>query len=379
MRQFRLIVVALLTFLFVVNTVFWQEAISNEKPTKDLTDIWLTERTKGVCRADRCVIETPSTPSLTVDGKTGIVSGAINISQSGKQFSIPQRKFVWDGGYYTLAYTKGTISGNTVTLDESAVNTSVGWGYTNHFMGTVSADGTEVTGEVTYFPSTCSDTSKPCSNAAKARFTWKRWSPKPGDVVLYSDSNGSYAHAAVIIEGGVKQNSDGTTTINRVRSKWGADAVYDHDPNVTRSYGKNWTVWSRNNKPESCKSGNRFLECNSLRTADCSHPESGKSGQWCYKTDKDRDIFPGGKLNPVDDPPGTGLPPGVVMVNPQPKEDPSSYDCRSFVFGQRFAVITDYYNVFVRHQVQEILDDGYTQLHAKDSEGAMHPPVAASN
>lgn len=194
--------------------------------------------------------------------------------------------------------------------------------------------------------------------------------PEPGDIVLYPDGDGGYKHVAVIIEGGIKLNSDGTVTITKVRSKWGSDAVYDHDPNVTRSYGKIWTVWRRNKKSASCEAE----KCNWLRTGGCNFFNSDevtrKSG--CYKTDKDRDISPGGHLNPVTEPPGTGLPPGVEMVKPQPPEDPSSYDCRGFVFGRRLNVINDYYNIFTRHQVQEILDDGYSQLHAKDTEGNMH-------
>ena len=142
--------------------------VANEKPTTDLTGVWLTERLGSQCTINSCVLTPPPVPSLTVNGQTGIVSGEVAITQNGNQISIPDRVFKWDGGYYTYRYSNGVISGNKFTLDETAVDTSVGWGYTNSYAGTVSQDGNTITGEVTYKPHTGSN------NTATTNFIWKK-------------------------------------------------------------------------------------------------------------------------------------------------------------------------------------------------------------
>ena len=150
-------------------------ASNNEKPTADLTGAWDTDRLGSICRVDSCILATPSVPSLTVSDKTGRVVSRISITQSGNQISIPDLKFVWNGGYYTYKYTKGNISGNKVTLYETAVDTSVGWGYTNIYTGTVSVDGNTIEGEVVYQPSAGNNG----NNTAKTKFTWKRKNSLP--------------------------------------------------------------------------------------------------------------------------------------------------------------------------------------------------------
>ncbi|MEH2261701.1 hypothetical protein [Nostoc sp.] len=206
--------------------------------------------------------------------------------------------------------------------------------------------------------------------------------PEPGDVVMYQTSSfqwspgkctdqgcippqipprekSYYPHVAVIIEGGVKQNTDGTVTITRVRSKWNGGAIYDHDPNGT-PYGNIWTVWRRNKKSNNCDPE----KCNWLDAGPCYGRSDGRP---CFKTDKQNDIYIGGVVEAkyTTDHPF----PGVDIVLPKEKE-PLKYDCRGFVFGRRTNIISEYY--LLDNQVQQILDDGYTQLHAKDNEENMH-------
>lgn len=140
---------------------------ANEKPAIDLTGTWAYERIGSQCTVDKCTLATFSLQELTVNGQTGKVTGEITITQRGNQFSIPDRKYVWKGGKYTLKYDGGKISGNTVTLTETAVDTSVGWGYTNSYTGTLSADGNTVEGEVIYKPSTG-------NNTTKTTFIWRK-------------------------------------------------------------------------------------------------------------------------------------------------------------------------------------------------------------
>ena len=96
--------------------------------------------------------------------------------------------------------------------------------------------------------------------------------PVPGDLVIYGKSNGDNNHVAVVME--VKP---GSSIITRVRSKWNGGAIYDHDPNETLAYGKNWTVWRRRRKPTSnnpemrnildvgTDSGSKFLKTDKQR------------------------------------------------------------------------------------------------------------------
>jgi hypothetical protein len=200
--------------------------------------------------------------------------------------------------------------------------------------------------------------------------------PESGDLITYQVRGDKYAHVAVIIEGGVKKNSDGTVTITRVRSKWGGGAVYDHDPNQTISYGTNWSVWHRNKKPNYCKAE----ECNWLKVEQCHSWELGL-GDNCFITDKGNNIYHGGcPVKPtgilgrecnLDD--ATFVTsehplPGVDRV--ELPENRLAYDCRGFVFGHKWSAISEFY--LGSNQIQTILDDGYIQLSAKDSQAKQH-------
>ena len=211
-------------------------ASDNEKPITDLTGNWVYERIGSQCTVNKCNLATFSLPSLTVNGQTGKVTGEINITQRGNQISIPDRKYVWNGGKYTFRYDGGKISGNKVTLNEAAVDTSVGWGYTNIYTGTVNADGNTVEGEVIYKPSTG-------NNTTKTTFTWTRKQvadekgPLIGDIVVYR-LNGEITHSGVISEVGSDHK-----TVTKVTSKWGTGSLYEHDPlDVPKSYGS-WTAY----------------------------------------------------------------------------------------------------------------------------------------
>ncbi len=206
---------------------------------------------------------------------------------------------------------------------------------------------------------------------------------EPGDIVMYYSKGSlsptmSYPHVAVIIEGGVKQNSDGAMTITKVRSKWDGGAVYDHDPN-DNPYGNNWTVWHRNKKPPNCMPEEcNWLERNPNETDTLS--DCGKKFN-CLLTDKGRVIYGLGGIAPsiTDEypsryPSAKRVDPRIgVEISESIKQILLSYDCRGFVFGQKKYKFAEYAVPYTfSSQVQEILDDGYTQVHAKDTEGKQH-------
>ncbi|NJM45128.1 MAG: hypothetical protein HC860_02380 [Alkalinema sp. RU_4_3] len=67
--------------------------------------------------------------------------------------------------------------------------------------------------------------------------------PEQGDIVIYraSNGNGAITHSGVIT--GVRPDG----TITQIKSKWGGQGLYLHDPNDS-VYGKSWTVWRAKRK-----------------------------------------------------------------------------------------------------------------------------------
>ncbi|MHC5823621.1 MAG: hypothetical protein ACYT04_49270, partial [Nostoc sp.] len=128
----------------------------------DLTDTWNQTRTGFRVTSNSCTVGSP--PATVHNAKTGEdLKGVITIVQNGNQIRIPDRKVVYSGENY-IEYAKGNVSGSSVSLTET---TSVSWGFTNIYTGTISNDGNTVKGKVVCKPSSGSTT-------AEGTFTWKR-------------------------------------------------------------------------------------------------------------------------------------------------------------------------------------------------------------
>lgn len=198
--------------------------------------------------------------------------------------------------------------------------------------------------------------------------------PEPGDLLTYQTTDSKYAHVAVIVEGGIKRNPDGTTTITKVISKWGGGAVYEHDPNDS-PYGKKWTVWRRNKKPNNCEA----QKCNwlefynpALLTQLTTAITCDKN--LCYLTDKGNIIHSETTPQPLGrtDEKYSEYPSAVRVELPS---RPGLYDCRGFVFGRKEHAIAEKFPLrinFWENQIQKIIDDGYTQIDSKYTKGNMH-------
>ncbi len=256
MRQLRFILVFLLTSLLVVSTAFWRKTIAvflcgllgfssanyysflpkdevyiaSVPRNVDLTGTWINDRDGFTVTRDRC---NPGSPSVTsIGGKTGRESSEIVITQDGSQLKSSPRKVVWTGGSLTYFFSGKVNSDNTVEFTETAGETSVGWGYTNTYTGTISSDGNTIKeGKISCKPSTS-------SIVTEGTFTWTRVNkslPMQGDIVIYRASDGTITHSGVIT--GV--HPDGT--VAQIKSKWGAQGLYLHHPNYS-IYGKSWTV-----------------------------------------------------------------------------------------------------------------------------------------
>jgi hypothetical protein len=187
--------------------------------------------------------------------------------------------------------------------------------------------------------------------------------PELGDLVVYW--NGSeYNHVGVVIDIGV----DGSGKVLRIRSKWAAGAVYDHDPNVG-PYGKNWSVWRRNMKPNT----NDLDKINWLSVINNQD----------LITDK-KNIIRHWKGNKYNNPTSFISEHPFEGVNRVPQYYPNGqnddeikkellkYDCRGFIFGHMQCVITDGDRPFSISQVKTILNDNYYSIKAKDITGKPH-------
>lgn len=184
--------------------------------------------------------------------------------------------------------------------------------------------------------------------------------PQPGDIVVYRDQKSpgvfspNYSHVAVIVEGGIKDNHDGTATIIKVRGKWGPYGVCSHDPDNS-IYGKKWTVWRRKRKVNVAD----LLRRNEL---DIKRVD-GKP--YCFLTDKGREIYHTGPYNYaltledfkkyVD---SNGLT-GYILELEKPVD---YYDCRGFVFGNKRACLAGTQKTWIFDQTNMILTDGYEQI-----------------
>ena len=190
--------------------------------------------------------------------------------------------------------------------------------------------------------------------------------PEPGDLVVYQNEKNEYIHVAVVTE--VKT---GTATVATVRSKWGSWGLYDHDPNQTIDYGKNWTVWRR-------KQRKQFQpEKPELSTALSWFPASENNviDADFFETDNQTAIYSGSLEDPA---PTSAQAMSIIkkarLNNVKEIEPPTTaYDCRGFVFGKKREPIAGYWWYFWSwNQVQEILDDDYEKIPAKDSTGQKH-------
>ena len=190
--------------------------------------------------------------------------------------------------------------------------------------------------------------------------------PQPGDLVVYQNEKKEYNHVAIVME--VKP---GTAIVTKVRSKWGSWGLYDHDPNQTRDYGIHWTVLRRRQRklfqPEKPEYSTAL-------------PWFPEDKNWVVKsdffeTDKGRAIYPGQLPDPS---PASSQAMDLIrkahLDTVREIEPPTqAYDCRGFVFGNKREPIAGYWWYFrTWNQVQEILEDDYDKIPAKDSAGQDH-------
>lgn len=101
-------------------------------------------------------------------------NGAVEITQKGDEVTIPNQLVTWYDGGNSGSYTythKASVSGNKIRIISS---TNLRGGSTEEYVGTISADGNTITGEVL-----CRGVRGPAT--ARGTFTWTR---KPSDIAL---------------------------------------------------------------------------------------------------------------------------------------------------------------------------------------------------
>jgi hypothetical protein len=343
------------------------DADGQSKPV-DLTGVWLTKGLNATLSQRGCT--EGYNGEVFVDSKDNAQGIDVKVTQTGNRLIIPAQ--VISATNQSEAYTvttKGRVCGNKIQI-VSCGKTSLGKSI-NRAEGTVIDNGNTVKGE-----SSCKFTGGPATYTSP--FTWTRKQadekellPEPGDIVIYKGTEGETK--GKIIHSGVVTEVRGNAVI-QVKSKWGTEGLYFHNPNFENSlYGNDWKVF-RAKRPNGSKSN--LLK--SMRT-DCGHSIC----DIVYYTDKNVRIasvvFDGSHaINQIinwfflSSSEGKKAVQNYVSNHNDviPKPDGRSllgYNCHGFTFTNGNVAVDGY------AAVPKIMDDNnYKYIPARDTKGIIH-------
>lgn len=215
--------------------------------------------------------------------------------------------------------------------------------------------------------------------------------PRYGDIIVYQQPGAIFGENTVHV--GIVTCVQGSH-VTMIRSKWGAGAVYDSDPDgVPPSYGYNWSIYRRKIlasstcSSETCNTltyggkdgvANFYLTDNAVTKTLPIYGTVAIQGEKIFqcvgKYGSTYQCFdpnePGDRADTVPETYGSAT--YTARIVSQDSSNPWQFDCRGFVFAKSQLQITESSPLGLADQVQEIIDGGYNKINASHSTNPSH-------